>query len=141
MAYTAPVGSISNLTNNASSSTMSSSTQSAQDLKTQFLKMLIAQLKNQDPTKPVDNSQMVAQQAQFASLEQMQNMNTNMVSLMAMQNVTQAVGLVGRSITGKTADGTAVSGTVSGLIFTDGTPTLKVGSNTVPLALVETIGL
>jgi flagellar basal-body rod modification protein FlgD len=46
--------------------------------KDQFMKLLIAQLQNQDPTNPMDGSQMAAQLAQFSSLEQLQNINTTL---------------------------------------------------------------
>ena len=46
--------------------------------KDQFMKLLIAQMQNQDPTNPMDGSQMAAQLAQFSSLEQLQNINTTL---------------------------------------------------------------
>ena len=44
--------------------------------KEQFLQLLVTQMKNQDPMAPMDNAQMTAQLAQFSSLEQMQNLNS-----------------------------------------------------------------
>lgn len=49
--------------------------------KNEFLKILTTQLQYQDPTEPTDNSQFVAQLAQFSSLEQMQNVNTTLEQL------------------------------------------------------------
>src|SRR5471032_1716961 len=46
--------------------------------KDQFMKLLIAQMQNQDPTNPMDGSQMASQLAQFSSLEQLQEVNTNL---------------------------------------------------------------
>jgi flagellar basal-body rod modification protein FlgD len=43
-----------------------------------FLQLLVTQLKNQDPTNPVDGTQFVAQLAQFSQLEQMINMNSSL---------------------------------------------------------------
>lgn len=54
-----------------------------------FLKLLITQLQNQDPTKPMDDKEFIAQMAQFSSLEQMQNMTKAMESLLASQQQTQ----------------------------------------------------
>ncbi|MER2105571.1 MAG: flagellar hook assembly protein FlgD [Solibacillus sp.] len=54
-----------------------------------FLKILITQLQNQDPTSPMDDKEFIAQMAQFSSLEQMQNMTTAMENLLSSQQQTQ----------------------------------------------------
>ncbi|WP_051321642.1 flagellar hook assembly protein FlgD [Chrysiogenes arsenatis] len=54
--------------------------------KDEFLKLLITQMQQQDPTNPMDNAQMIAQTAQFSSLEQMSNMAKSMDKLVDMQN-------------------------------------------------------
>lgn len=54
-----------------------------------FLKLLITQLQNQDPTEPMDDKQFIAQMAQFSSLEQMQNMTTAMEKLLDSQHQSQ----------------------------------------------------
>lgn len=129
--------SLSSLVNNASPSQLPSAQQSASDYKTEFLSLLLTQLKNQDPTAPVDSTQMVAQQAQIASLEQMQNLNTNFVTLMAMQNVSQSTNLIGRSVTSVDAQGVAANGQVVGISFKNGQSILQVntGSATVDVQL------
>lgn len=119
------IGDISQIYNNATPSTVPSSTGST-DYKSQFLKLLMVQLRNQDPTQPFDSQQMLAQQAEFASLEQMQNLNTNLITLMAMQNVTQATTLIGKTVQGRDAGGADVTGTVSGIGFSEGSPVLRV---------------
>ncbi len=54
-----------------------------------FLKILITQLQNQDPTAPMDDKEFIAQMAQFSSLEQMQNMTKAMENLLESQKETQ----------------------------------------------------
>jgi flagellar basal-body rod modification protein FlgD len=112
----------------------------------EFLKLLLTQMKYQDPTAPVDSTAMLAQQAQFASLEQMQNLNTNLATLMAMQNVSQATNLLGKSVTGMAETGVSVSGTVSGITFEGGVSILKVdtgGGSIVDMTLsnVSSVGI
>ncbi|MBT8490300.1 MAG: flagellar hook assembly protein FlgD [Deltaproteobacteria bacterium] len=84
--------------------------------KDQFLTMLIAQLQNQDPLNPVDGTDFTAQLAQFSSLEQLTNMNTNLETLFANQEISnrvESVNLIGKEITalGNTVqvDGTPVT--------------------------------
>jgi flagellar basal-body rod modification protein FlgD len=130
---------LSSLYNNASSSTLAT-TQSSQDLKNEFLQMLITQLKNQDPTNPVDDTAMLSEEAQFSTLEQMQNMNTNLVSLMSMQNVSQAVSLVGKTVTGTNTSGVTDTSLVTGITFNNGTPSLSLqDGNSMSLSDITSI--
>ena len=125
------------LYNNASPGTLPTNT-ATKDYKQQFLNLLMAQMKNQDPTSPMDSKDMLAQQAQFESLEQMQNLNTNFVALMAMQNTNQAAALLGKTITGK-VNGLTVSGVAQSVKFVNGTPKLEV--LTMPGSLVQEMSL
>jgi flagellar basal-body rod modification protein FlgD len=56
-----------------------------------FLKILITQLQNQDPTSPMDDKEFIAQMAQFSSLEQMQNMTKAMGDLLESQQQSQLI--------------------------------------------------
>ena len=90
-----------------SSATTQSSSLNMQD----FLKILLTQLNYQDPMKPMDNQEFMAQLAQFTTLEQTQQLNTKIDQLISTQAALQSVGLIGR-----TADITVTSGTVTGTI-------------------------
>jgi flagellar basal-body rod modification protein FlgD len=82
--------------------------------KDEFFQMLIAQLKYQDPLNPMDGTDFTAQLAQFSSLEQLSNMNSNLETVAAYQmktNQAEAVALIGKNVA---AQGNSVE--------TDGTP-------------------
>lgn len=69
--------------------------------KDDFLKLLITQMQNQDPLSPMDNSQFLAQMAQFSSLEQMQNLNASFDQSMLLTqslNNSSAAGFIGRHV-------------------------------------------
>ena len=66
--------------------------------KDDFLKLLLAQLANQDPTSPMENTQFIAQMAQFSSLEQMTNMSNEFTKLANMLNSGEAVSMLGKSV-------------------------------------------
>ena len=74
-----------------------------------FLKLLIAQMKNQDPTQPMDSTQYVAQLATFSQVEQSVQANTKLDSILQSSALSQAESVIGRNIT--SADGNT-SGTV-----------------------------
>ena len=81
--------------------------------KDSFLKLLVTELQYQDPLKPMENTEFVAQMAQFSSLEQMQNMNGDMSKLLTLS-------LMGKTVSGKDVDNQAVQGTVAGIKFGEG---------------------
>ena len=66
--------------------------------KDDFLKLLITQLSNQDPTSPMENTEFIAQMAQFSSLEQMTNMNQEFAQMNSMLVSSQAVGTIGKTV-------------------------------------------
>ena len=66
--------------------------------KDDFLKILITQLTHQDPTEPMKDTEFVAQMAQFSTLEQMSNMNTEMAKVFNLISRSQAVAMLGRRV-------------------------------------------
>lgn len=114
------------------SQSSASTTQNAGAMgKDEFLKILIAQLQNQDPTAPMDNSQFIAQMAQFSALEQMQQLNTAF-------GYSQAYSLIGRTVTAEVTgtDGLpkAITGLVSGVRNIGGSPYLCINGDYVSMS-------
>ncbi len=94
-----------------------------------FLKILLTQLTYQDPLKPMDNQEFMAQMAQFTALEQSQQVNEKMSLLLSNQAALQSVGLIGRTVDFATSAG-SLSGVVTALSLTGDSPTLTVTTST-----------
>ncbi|EUJ10327.1 flagellar hook capping protein [Methylophilaceae bacterium 11] len=93
----------------------------------EFLKILLAQLQYQDPLKPLDNQQFLAQLAQFSALAQTSQLNDRVDTLLTIQASTQSIGLIGKTVEVRSTTGEPASvGTVSSLAFLDGQPSLNV---------------
>ncbi len=115
------------------------STSKAAD-KDMFLKLLVAQMKYQDPMNPTDSSQFLAQSAQFTSLEKMQAVADQTQQLVTSQMAFGASSLVGRTVSWTGEDGTAHSGTVDGVQFGgESGPQLSVAGSTVALNQVQSV--
>ena len=79
--------------------------------KDDFMQLLVAQLTHQDPTSPMEDTQFVAQMAQFSSLEQLANMNQSFGTLNRLIGDSSAVNVVGKQVDIEQSSGT-VSGTI-----------------------------
>ena len=104
--------------------------------KDMFLKLMVAQLKNQDPMNPTDSSQFLAQTAQFTSLEKLDEVSSQTAQALTAQMAFGASTLVGRSVTYTGTDGAEATGPVDSVRFTSTGPMLGVGGVEVPLASV-----
>lgn len=83
-----------------------------------FLKLLVAELKNQDPTEPMDSTQYIAQLASFSNVEQGIQTNTKLDDLIQMGHLQQAGSIIGRTLTSPEGD---VSGRIDEVrVFDDG---------------------
>ena len=95
--------------------------------KDDFLKLLVTQLQNQDPTNPTDSSTWMAQLAQYSSLEQMTNVAQSVGQLVTSSSLTQGVELIGKQLTWTRGDGSTGIGVCDGMTLQDGSPVLDVG--------------
>ena len=103
--------------------------------KDDFLELLLVQMQNQDPLEPMDNTESIAQMAEFSALEQMTNLNTSMDTLLTAFNNTSksnALSMIGRNAEGfvmvENAEGDQeqnnVTGVVRGVDYTTETATV-----------------
>lgn len=104
-----------------------------------FLKLLVAQMKYQNPLSPVDSNEYLAQAAQYASVEQLENVAKSQAALRSISLVSIATDLVGKQVTA--ADpltGEDITGVVSGVRF-GAEPILIIDGYDVPLAAVTSV--
>ncbi|WP_426408954.1 flagellar hook assembly protein FlgD [Bradyrhizobium ganzhouense] len=80
-----------------------------------FLQLLIAEMKNQDPTNPMDTSQYMSQFAQLSSVEQAMQTNTKLDSLLSSQALSQADGLIGKNVSFTDSTGATFTGKVASI--------------------------
>jgi flagellar basal-body rod modification protein FlgD len=113
---------------------------SAQEISTNYIKLLVTQLQNQDPTQPMDNNQMASELAQLSSLQQLENMGGTFSQVLTSQQAVEATSLIGKQITFFPAGAkTAQSGRVDGVDFSSGAAKLTVGGQIVDMSTIATI--
>ena len=98
----------------ASSSGSSGQTMGSND----FLKLLTTELRNQDPMQPMDDTQSIAQLAQFSALSATQELNTSFQNFQSNFGVMQASALIGKKVTVVSTDGTGNSSNITGTVGT-----------------------
>lgn len=130
---TAGVGSTTTTATKPASSSMDGLGQDA------FMTLLLAQMKNQDPLKPMEDQDFIAQLAQFNSLSQLTELNNTMKEFIAAQSLTQGSALIGKTVTGLASDGSTVTGLVSSLRLSGGQVTLEVDGVELPLDSVKSV--
>ncbi|HEY8497544.1 MAG TPA: flagellar hook capping FlgD N-terminal domain-containing protein [Limnochordales bacterium] len=119
--------------------TSSSGTTSVELGKDAFLRLLVTQLRYQDPINPVKDQEFIAQLAQFSALEQMNNIATQMQRLADFQwqfgGISQAASLLGRTVVilDPLTNG-RITGKVDGVYLDNGTPMLIVGERRFSLS-------
>ncbi len=104
-----------------------------------FLKLLVAQMRYQDPSKPMDADQMMSEEATFTQVQQLTQLVTAQQNLVSAQHLQAASAMVGRTVAFTNPDGTTGSGVVSSATLTGSEPTLKVGNKDVPLSSVTEV--
>ena len=112
-----------------------------------FLKLLVQQIKTQDPLEPTDNGEFIAQLASFSSLEQMQSLNDNIIGMALLQQsnaltdqLTQSSVLIGQTVGYiDPVTGQNLTGIVASVKIEEGLASLVIGDKSVPLGSVTDV--
>jgi flagellar basal-body rod modification protein FlgD len=131
----AQINAITSMSTGATTAAKSSNSMMDKDT---FLKLLVEQLRHQDPTAPADSSQWTAQMAQFSTVEQLTNLTKSTTQGARSAAMTEAVGLLGRTVS-YVQDGSTVQGKVERVDVGSDGPTLTIGghSGIAPDSLVD----
>lgn len=112
----------------------------SQDIRSDYMLLLITQLRNQNPLDPMDNNQMATQLAQLSQLEQMENMSSTFQKVLHSQRAGQAAAMIGKTICFFPKESTTLeTGKVDSVRIDDGRVTLTVGPFAVDLSEVQEI--
>jgi len=129
-----------NSTSNSTSATDALSGNPSQVLsQNDFLKLLVAQMTSQDPMNPTSDTQMAAQMAQFASLQQTGTMSANIATMLTQQQISQANGMLGGTVTLQVDANTVASGVVQAVQLVGGVPKIVVNNTPYDLSQVLTL--
>lgn len=104
-----------------------------------FLKLLVAQLKNQDPSSPMNTNEMMSQTTQLATMEQLTGLASTSRESFALQMRSSAAALFGKTVSYIKADGTESTGVVSAISYAAGVPELTIGKDKVALDTVSAL--
>ena len=105
----------------------------------QFLLLLVNELKNQDPTAPVDQTQTLSQLAQFSQLQETTTLNQTLTANQGFTNVAQSATLIGKTVSTATSTSAGVSGVVSSVSLSNGVTYLSVGGQNIDASTVTSI--
>jgi flagellar basal-body rod modification protein FlgD len=104
-----------------------------------FLKLLVAQLKYQDPSKPMDSSEMISQSAQLSVVDKLESISSTLTESNSANRLTLGGAVIGKQVTYLEKDGATASALVTGVAFDGATTVLKAGTTDIPLASVKSI--
>ncbi|GAB3127297.1 flagellar hook capping FlgD N-terminal domain-containing protein [Glaciibacter psychrotolerans] len=104
-----------------------------------FMHLLVTQLRNQDPSSPMDTNEMISQTTQLAMMEQMTAMNKTSDENFGLQMRTAAANLIGNTVTYRDADGTEVTGIATSVSFKGAVPLVTIDGVEVPLDVISGI--
>jgi flagellar basal-body rod modification protein FlgD len=107
-----------------------------------FLQLLVAQMRYQDPSNPVDSSQMMAQTATFTQVEKLEEIAAQNASMLVLQEASTAGAMVGRTATFTDTDGASVSGKITAVRLAQGDQEAVaiIGGKEIPVGRITELG-
>lgn len=102
-----------------------------------FLQLLVTQLRNQDPSSPMDTNEMMAQTTQLAMMESLTTLQGLTEESFGLQMRSAAASLVGQQVSYLGADGTTVTGLAESISFATSPPSVNVGDKAVALDAIS----
>jgi flagellar basal-body rod modification protein FlgD len=106
-----------------------------------FLKMLITELKNQDPTQPVSNAELLQQLSQMQALQSNVELKSTLQDFANNQQVSSGASFLGKQVSGTDSRNNPVSGVADRVFLQDGTLMIGVGSSSLSIANVTGVSL
>jgi flagellar basal-body rod modification protein FlgD len=128
-------------TEGTSTKTSTTSSSGASATNDQFMSLLLAQLTNQNPLEPMDDTEMVNQMVQMNSLTELQKISKALTSMTQTNQFVSATSLIDKTVTYLNEDNESTSGTVSGVFMSNSSVFLKVGDNNVSLDSLVSVGI
>lgn len=121
-------------------SSLSALSRSSGEIRTDYLNLMITQLRNQNPLDPMDNADMTAQLAQLSQLEQLETVNESFEAALLASQRAEAANLIGKQVSFFPPEATeAVAGEVEQVSVSDEGVVLHVGTHRVSLDALQTI--
>ncbi len=105
----------------------------------EFLKLMIAELQNQDPLNPADNTALLTQLSQIRQVASSDKLSSTLDTVLLGQNLTNATAMIGKQVKALDSDNKDVTGTVSKVTVADGTVNVYIGDKSFKLNNIREI--
>lgn len=104
-----------------------------------FMKMLIAELQNQDPSEPVSNADLMSQLSMMRNLTASDELNSTLQTMTSNQVLADASSFIGKTVIGRSVDGVMLEGEVSKAFTSDGDTYIEVDGKSMLFTDVESV--
>ena len=105
-----------------------------------FMNLLVIQLKNQDPSSPMDTNAMMGQTTQLAMMEKLTELSATSGQDFSLQMRSSAAALIGKTVSYTGPDGSTASGTASSVSFAGATPQVSVNGTSIAMDALTGVG-